>query len=79
MNQVSAYAAGGRQAGAEDENTQVAESEWGLSGREAGDWAGEFGDGRRGGRWLPLSMSCLLDLLSLVPSSKDSLRERVFN
>lgn len=46
MKRVSSDAAGGRQAGAEDENTQVAEAERGPSGREA---AGEFGDGRKGG------------------------------
>jgi hypothetical protein len=69
MNRVSAYAAGGRQAGAEDENTQVAESEWGPSGREADDWAREsLGMGGGEGRWLPLSMSCPLDLLSSVPN-----------
>lgn len=42
MNQVSSYAAGGRQAGAADENTQVAEAVGvggaQCSGREADDW-----------------------------------------
>lgn len=52
MNQVSSYAAGGRQAGAADENTQVAEAgEGGASGREVDDGAPEsLGMGGREGR-----------------------------
>lgn len=38
MNKVSSYAAGGRQAGAADENTQVA---------EAGTWGGEHQEGKQ--------------------------------
>lgn len=78
MNRVSSYAAGGRQAGAGDENTQVAESEWGPLGREADGWAQEsLGMGGREGWWLPLRMSRLPDLLSSLPNSRQGLRERV--
>lgn len=50
MKRVSSDAAGGRQAGAEDENTQVAEAERGAVGKGGcGSGSGEFGDGRKGG------------------------------
>lgn len=80
MKRVSSDAAGGRQAGAEDENTQVAEAERGPSGREAADGAREsLGMGGREGRWLPLGMSQLPDHLSPGPNSRKGLRERVLN
>lgn len=62
MNKVSSYAAGGRQAGAADENTQVAEARawrgWGgASGTEADDWALE-GLGWEEGRDGDLHLAC---------------------
>lgn len=59
MNKVSSYAAGGRQAGAADENTQVAEAgtQGGASGREADDWALE-GLGWEEGRDGDLHSAC---------------------
>lgn len=72
MKRVSSYAAGGRQAGAEDENTQVAEAEWGPSGREADDRAREsLGMGGRGGAVVATRSVTSSRPLILMPQLKE--------